>query len=93
MKLLAALVLIAASLNLAGCANLLSSLVPDVYLVDRHTVMEADAAGDWPQLEERLRADLNKGPQPFTGLDDRLEQEAAFQLLNDELTTADQQPK
>jgi len=92
MKRLAALTLILASFSLTGCANFLSSMVPDVYLVDRHTVMEADAAGDWPQLEERLRADLNKGPQPFTGLDERLEQEAAFQLLDDDYASADEQP-
>lgn len=92
MKPLAALLLVLASFSLTGCANFLSSLVPDVYLVDRHTVMEADAAGDWPELEQRLRADLNSGPQPFTGLDERLEEEAAFQLLNDEYAATDDQP-
>jgi|AntRauTorcE11897_2_1112592.scaffolds.fasta_scaffold10330_2 hypothetical protein len=92
MKPLAALVLLLASLALSGCANFLNSLVPDVYLVDRHTVMEADAAGDWPELEQRLRADLNTGPQPFTGLDQRLEKDANLQLLNDEYATTDDQP-
>lgn len=92
MKRLAALALIATSLSLTGCANFLSSLVPDVYLVDRHTVMEADAAGDWPQLEERLRADLNPGPQAFTRLDEQLEEEAAFQLLDDEYVSGQEQP-
>lgn len=91
-RLLTPALLLTASLSLSGCANFLSSLVPDVYLVDRHTVMEADAAGDWPQLEERLRADLNKGPQPFTGLDEQLEQEAAFRVLDDEYVSSDDQP-
>ncbi|WP_404418786.1 hypothetical protein [Marinospirillum sp.] len=92
MKPLAALVLVLASLGLTGCANFLNSLVPDVYLVDRHTVMEADAAGDWPELEQRLRSDLNTGPQPFTGLNERLEEDTALRLLDDEYATTDDQP-
>ena len=91
-RFLAPCLLVVSSLSLTGCANFLNALVPDVYLVDRHTVMEADAAGDWPELEQRLRADLNRGPQAFTGLDDQLEQEAAFQLLDDEYVSNTDQP-
>ncbi|SFB87890.1 hypothetical protein SAMN05660443_0684 [Marinospirillum celere] len=92
MKALALVLLLLTSLGLTGCANLLSSLVPDVYLVDRHTVMEADAAGDWPELEQRLRSDIHSGPQAFSGLDERLEEEAAFQVLNDEYVSEQKQP-
>lgn len=92
MKALALALLLLISLSLTGCANLLSSLVPDVYLVDRHTVMEADAAGDWPELEQRLRTDIHSGPQAFSGLDDRLEQEPAFQVLNDEYASEQAKP-
>ncbi|WP_114416606.1 hypothetical protein [Marinospirillum perlucidum] len=90
MKPSSALLLILASLGMTGCANLINSAVPDVYLVDRHTVMEADAAGDWPELEQRLRSDLNQGPQPLTGLDNQLQEEAAFQVLNDDTQTTGQ---
>lgn len=71
-------------LSLSGCANLLNQLVPDVYLVDRHTIMESDAAGDWPALEQRLRSNIHSGPTPLAGIDEPLDQQPAFQVLNDE---------
>ncbi|WP_416886310.1 hypothetical protein [Marinospirillum sp.] len=72
-------------LQLTGCANFLSGLVPDVYLVDRHTVMEADAAGAWPDLEARLLYDdLATGPLPLVDPSQNLDQQADFQLLNAE---------
>ncbi|MFK7160779.1 hypothetical protein V6U78_06985 [Marinospirillum sp. MEB164] len=72
-------------LQLTGCANFLSNLVPDVYLVDRHTVMEADAAGAWPDLEARLLyGDLATGPLPLVEQGEGLEQHPDLQLLNAE---------
>lgn len=73
-----------AGLSLSGCANLLNQMVPDVYLVDRHTIMESDAAGDWPALEQRLRTQVHSGPTPLAGIDEPLDQQPAFQVLNDE---------
>lgn len=37
-------------LSMTACVS-----VPDVYLIDRHTVMEMEAAGEWPELEQRFR--------------------------------------
>lgn len=70
--------------SLTGCGGWLSSMVPDVYLVDRQTVMEADAAGEWPQLEQRLRQQLHNGPLPYAELDENLDQQPGFQILNAE---------
>lgn len=81
--------LLPAGLGLTGCGNLLNKMVPDIYMVDRHTIMEADAAGDWPALEQRLRQDVNQGPQPFSGVDEQLDRQAAFRVLNDEYAEAD----
>jgi hypothetical protein len=74
------------SLLLSGCSGWLNALVPDVYLVDRHTITEADAAGDWPALEQRLRETIHSGPRPLAGMDDNLDQSDSFQVLNDELS-------
>ncbi|MDX1810808.1 MAG: hypothetical protein R3240_02600, partial [Gammaproteobacteria bacterium] len=53
------LVILLVSLFSAACVS-----VPDVYIIDRHTVMEADAAGEWPELEKRfLDKSLSKGPE------------------------------
>ncbi|MBK1735330.1 hypothetical protein CKO15_08550 [Halorhodospira abdelmalekii] len=78
------LLLLSSALLLSGCAGMLNALVPDVHIADRHTVMEADAAGEWPELEQRLRYDLNRGPQPLPDLVEPLEQQATFRVLNDE---------
>ncbi len=82
--------LMPAALSLTGCAGFFNSLVPDVYLVDRHTIMEADAAGEWPELDQRLRQDIDQGPQAFAGVDEKLDEQAAFRVLNDEYATPDQ---
>lgn len=63
-----------------GCVTL-----PDVYVVDRHTVMESEASGEWPALEERLKTlALKKGVEPIdTELSVEAE-EGAFKMLNSE---------
>lgn len=80
----AGVLVVAVSISTVGCANLLNALVPDVYLVDRQTIMESDAAGDWPEFEQRLRTQIHTGPVPLAGIDEPLDQQAAFRVLNDE---------
>ncbi len=62
---------------LGGCA--LKPTV-DVVLVDRHTVMESEAAGEWPQMEQRLE----KGPVALRDVNDSLRRERAFRVLDGE---------
>lgn len=83
MKSLLPWVILLLSLSLSGCANLLNRLVPDVYLVDRPTLMEADAAGDWPQLEQRLLW-IEHHPEPLSGLEASQNPAPRFQVLNDD---------
>lgn len=87
MKTSFSILILLASLLLTGCSSWVNSLVPDVYLVDRHTIMEADAAGEWPELEQRLRDQPQAGPQPFAGVDEGLDQSAGFRILNGEFTS------
>ncbi len=70
-------------LGLTGCVS-----VPDIYVIDRHTVMEAEASGEWPELEKRLLQDsIAKGPTnlPVEPFEDR--KKKAFKVLNDEMPT------
>jgi len=66
--------------SLAGCVAL-----PDVYLIDRHTVMEAEASGEWPELEQRLSQQaLKLGPEPLLINEEDPRKKRAFNVLNGE---------
>lgn len=79
------------SVTLTGCSGLLNSLVPDVYLVDRHTLMEADAAGEWPELETRLNTQaIKKGSEPYSGISEQLDEQTGFRALNAEYAAPNQ---
>lgn len=70
-------------ITLVGCVS-----VPDIYIIDRHTVMEAEASGEWPELEQRfLDKSISKAPTPLATepYDDR--REKAFRVLNGEMPT------
>jgi len=72
--------LAALALLLPGCVSL-----PDVYLIDRQTVMEAEASGEWPKLEQRFRqAAPRKGPTPLAKEPSSKRRERAFRVLNGE---------
>lgn len=73
------------SLMFTGCSGLINKLVPDVYLVDRHTLMEADAAGEWPELESRLiKQGIKSASEPYAGLNEQLDEQTSFRALNAE---------
>ncbi len=74
------LLLVALLLGGSGCAI----RVPDIYLTDRHTVMESEAAGEWPQIDKRLRRDLHKGPVVLPPQEESRRQQRAFRILNGE---------
>jgi hypothetical protein len=55
-------VLVIAPLLLASCIK-----APDIVMVDRHTLLEEQAAGRLPQVEaQTMQAGLSPGPAPFT---------------------------
>ncbi len=44
----------------------LISCTPSIYLIDRQTVLELEASGDWQELDKKLRAqELQSGPIPL----------------------------
>jgi len=76
------LLLICGALSLSACVSL-----PDVYLVDRHTVMETEASGEWPKLEQRFRKEaLKMGATDLVKEPDNQRRERAFRTLNAEFT-------
>ncbi len=53
---------LAALALLGGCV----SIAPEIRIADRHTVMEEDASGEWPRLEQRFGAEaVRMGPVPL----------------------------
>lgn len=70
-------------ISLPGCVSL-----PDVYLIDRQTVMEAEASGEWPKLDERFRKEVPlKGPTPLAKEPSSKRRDRAFRVLNGEFPT------
>lgn len=65
----------------SGCSI---SPTVEMVLIDRHTVMESEAAGEWPQVQKRLQ--LNKGPLALSDVNDSKREEKAFRVLNGEFS-------
>lgn len=75
-------------LSLSACVSL-----PDIYLVDRHTVMEVEASGEWPELEQRfLSNSVNKGPVNLAKEPNEKRQDKAFNMLNSEFPMTSNNP-
>ncbi len=68
-------------------AIFMSSCTPNLYFIDRHTIMEEESAGDWVDLEAQL---LNNLKRPGTTMIEKdLEnsrKQKVFSSLNGELS-------
>lgn len=59
-------------------------------LIDRHTVMESDAAGEWPELEDRFfDKSLHSGPIPLPREDDGSGKRRVYSYLGSDLSRAE----
>ncbi len=66
-----------------GCVSL-----PDVYIIDHHTVMEEEASGEWPQLEQRFHdLAVSPGPVDLAKETNDSRRKRAFSVLNGAMTT------
>lgn len=62
---------------------LLAACVPDVYLIDRQTVLETQASGQWPELDRVFYEQvLSSGPAPLEKTADRQESRQLFQMTH-----------
>ena len=72
-----------------------SSCAIKVFLVDRQTVLEDEAAGEWPEFEkEILQKSEASCPTPFPVVAENSSKSRLFNVLNSELTekTASSKP-
>jgi len=70
------LVILFSSVLGAGC-------VPDVYLIDRQTVLELEASGEWQELDQALQKKaLSAGPLPLESTSDQVEQRQIFSMTH-----------
>jgi hypothetical protein len=77
----AAALLFLASLSLSGCAA-------KVYMLDRQTVLEEEAAGEWPDMESRLKKQAKvSGATPFPAVEQSAAKKRRYSVLNGEATT------
>ncbi len=64
-------------------ALLSTACVPDVYLIDRQTVLELEASGDWQELDAAFhKQQLSAGPLPLESTSDRVEQRQIFSMTH-----------
>lgn len=78
---------IAASLAIAACS-------PKFYLVDRQTVLEDEAAGEWPDFEKQIiQGSLASEPTPFPTVAESAREARLYNILNGELASTTQPPR
>jgi hypothetical protein len=72
--------LVLGAIGTTGCS-------PKIYLKDRQTVLEDEAAGEWPEFEkELLEKSTLKGPTPFPHIKNSAKKERLYHVLNGEIT-------
>ena len=72
--------LCAAALSTCACA-------PKIYVIEHHTILEEEAAGSWPKLEDQFRKDVKKKGATFFGHDEGKDgRKSALNIINGELT-------
>ena len=58
---------------------------PKVYVMDRHTIMEDEAAGEWPEVEkELLNQNKSAGPEMFGKTAFSEKKQRLYKVLNGE---------
>ncbi|HYX32374.1 MAG: hypothetical protein M3Q07_06305 [Pseudobdellovibrionaceae bacterium] len=63
-----------------------TACVPDVYLIDRQTVLELEASGEWQELDQAYQKQaLNPGPQPLESTSDLVETRQIFGMTHSDL--------
>lgn len=77
-----------------GSFALLSSCAPTIHVVDRHTVLEDEAAGEWPDFEKQLKAGSTQPlPVPYPKSAVSTHKKRLYNVLDAELVPAEKQAK
>ncbi len=66
----------------------LASCAPNIYVQDRHTILEDEAAGEWPDFEKDLvTKSKESGPTAFQKLPANEKKKRLYNVLNGELVS------
>lgn len=66
---------------LSGCAT------PQIYIIDRATLMEMESSGEWPLVEESLKKQTQSpGPNPLPKVNVSNKNKKLHSLLNEEFS-------
>ncbi len=72
----------------AALMLLLTGCTPKIYVVDRQTVLEEEAAGHWPQFEkEVLQGAKSAGPTPFAKVPPGARRARLYNILNGQVNS------
>lgn len=72
-----------ATLLLLGASFGLNACIPDVYLIDRQTVLELEASGDWKELDAKYQAKvLSQGPVPLEETSESIKERQLFMMTH-----------
>ncbi len=67
---------------------------PKIYLNDRHTIMEEESAGEWPDFEkELLKSSTQKSPTAFQKTEISTQKKRLFNVVGGELITRQEDSK
>lgn len=74
-----------------GALLLATACSPKIYVIDRQTVLEQEAAGQWPQFEKDLVNRLKaQGPTPLQQVPINAQRARLYNVLNGELTSSNE---
>ena len=66
----------------AGMALIATGCTPKVYIIDRPTRLEAEAAGEWPDLEEATKIhSLSLKPQELPASKKKVSNKKPYQII------------
>ena len=74
---------------LAIIALVAMGCTPKIYVVDRQTVLEDEAAGEWPEFEKELISkSAMRSPTPFSKTKTTTHKANLYNILNGEMVSA-----
>jgi hypothetical protein len=70
-------------LSLITIVVALTACNPELYLIDRQTILELEASGDWPELDQKFKQEaLRTGAVPLETTDDKAESRKVFSMTH-----------
>jgi hypothetical protein len=71
---------------IAGASGFFVSCTAKVYVNDRHTILEEEAAGEWPEFDKRaISQSLQSAPTAFRKVETNQKKRRLYQILNGEM--------